>query len=188
VSILREHGGGIEAQSLPAGGSAFIVTLPAVSGVREESVPNPPDVTPARGRRQVPTAVQGRSILVLDDEESIRSLLEEGLASHGLRVACVATAEEAARLIAAENFDALLCDLNLGVSSGISNGRQAASHVLAAAGANKPIVIFMTGDYAAEAHAREGFETATFLQKPFRILDVLAALRESFMAATTLKP
>src|SRR5262249_46028835 len=28
VTILREHGGTIEAQSLPAGGSAFTVTLP----------------------------------------------------------------------------------------------------------------------------------------------------------------
>jgi len=190
TAILREHGGTIEAQSLPAGGSAFTVALPAVPQEQSAAAPSPreiADATPVNQKRPVPTAVQGKSILVLDDEESIRSLLEEGLSSHGLRVACAGSAEEAAKLAASENFDALLCDLNLNGSGNISSGHEAATQVLAACSANKPLVIFMTGDLAVGIEGRQGFEGSAFLQKPFRILDVLAVLREAFTGVPSSK-
>jgi len=194
VAILREHGGNVEAQSLPAGGSAFIVTLPAAAPelsaatpAHRDSARRDPDVTPSNFKPPVPTAVKGRSILVLDDEESIRALLEEGLSGHGLRVACAASAEEAAKLAATKNFDALLCDLNLGGTGGISSGHEAAAHVLAAAGVHKPLVIFMTGELVSGSDTYPGFEGSAFLQKPFRILDVLAVLRESFTTVPTVK-
>ena len=188
VTILREHGGTIGAQSLPAGGSAFTVTLPAAP---QEPKPAPAprhiaDVTPPNLKAPVPTVLKGKSILVLDDEESIRSLLEEGLSGHGLRVVCAGSAEEAAKLAAAENFDALLCDLNLGAASSLS-GHDVALQVVAASRAHKPLVVFMTGELAAGMEARPGFEGSAFLQKPFRILDVLAVLRESFMAVPSTK-
>ena len=37
--------------------------------------------------------------MVVDDEESIRMLLEEGLSTHGLEVDCAANAEEALALV-----------------------------------------------------------------------------------------
>ncbi|HWY43509.1 MAG TPA: PAS domain S-box protein [Candidatus Sulfotelmatobacter sp.] len=209
VAILREHAGTVEAQSLPAGGSAFTVVLPAAAPEQSPSAPthrdtsqggtahagsqgekghHDPDATPASSKPPVPMAVKGRRILVLDDEESIRSLLEEGLSNHGLRVACAASAEEAAKLAATENFDALLCDLNLGATGGISSGHEAAAHVVAAAGPNKPIVIFMTGELVSGSEDRSGLGGTAFLQKPFRILDVLAVLRESFTTVTSSKP
>jgi PAS domain S-box-containing protein len=191
VTILREHGGTIAAQSLPAGGSAFVVTLPAAAQeqpplARASTPRQSADATPPNLKPPVPTAVKGKSILVLDDEESIRSLLEEGLSGHGLRVVCAASAEEAAKLAATENFDALLCDLNLGATSSLS-GYEAALQVVAASRANKPLVVFMTGELAAGMGTRPGFEGSAFLQKPFRILDVLSVLREAFLAVPSSK-
>ena len=190
VTILREHGGTIEAQSLPAGGSAFTVTLPAVvKGQTEPAPPDPVDTTATTVARQKASdagTLKGKSVLVLDDEESIRSLLEEGLSVHGLRVVCAASAQEAAKLSAAANFDAILCDLNLGAANGIS-GQEAAMQVRAASGMNRPIVVFMTGELAAGMTARPGFEGSAFLQKPFRIQDVLTVLREAFTAVTSEK-
>jgi len=101
-------------------------------------------------------------------------------------VVCAASAEEAAKLAAAENFDALLCDLNLGPASSLS-GHEAALQVVASSRASKPLVVFMTGELAAGMEARPGFENSAFLQKPFRILDVLAVLREAFMAVPSTK-
>ena len=180
VAILREHGGTIEAQALPAGGSAFTVTLPAAVATEEPSAPPAAEVA-------VKTASSesfAKKILVLDDEESIRSLLEVGLTVHGLRVVCAASADEAVKLAAAEKFDAVLCDLNLG---GASSGQAAAADVVAANGGHKPLVIFMTGELASGMEGREEFEGSAFLQKPFRIADVLTLLRESLEAVPSAK-
>jgi DNA-binding NtrC family response regulator len=130
--------------------------------------------------RPTPTVLKGIRVLVLDDEESIRSLLEEGLTAHGLDVSCASTAEEAAALITARPCDALLCDLRLKSTGAFSDGHKAAAHVISAAGSQKPIVIFMTGEYV-EQNAKLG--GTTLLQKPFRILDVLAVMKEAFVFA-----
>jgi PAS domain S-box-containing protein len=186
TAILREHGGTIEAQSLPAGGSAFTVFLPAV--VTEELPPAPSlrgNSEAAKSAKVAPAAAQGRSVLVLDDEESIRSLLEEGLNAYGLRVVCAATAGEASKLAAAENFDAVLCDLNL--AGGTGSGQEAAAQVVAASKVNKPLVIFMTGDLAAGLEGHAGFENSAFLQKPFRIAEVMNILREALTTAPIAK-
>ena len=185
LSIAREHGGAIQAESLPGGGSAFSVYLPAatdaVGEVRPREKPRKLDADNSSGisPRTVQDLLKGISVLVLDDEESIRSLLEEGLGTHGLTVCCASTAEEASKLMASRPFDAFLCDLRLKVSGTFSDGREAAAHVLASAGARKPLVIYMTGEHV-ESVKQSGPHDVAFLQKPFRISDVLTMLRESF--------
>jgi DNA-binding response OmpR family regulator len=124
--------------------------------------------------------LKGIHVLVLDDEESIRSLLEEGLSAHGLKVSTASTAEEAAELIAAHPCDALLCDLRLKNAGAFSDGQTAAAHVSSAAGTQKPVVIFMTGEYVDQNAKLSG---AAILQKPFRMLDVLAVMKEALVFA-----
>jgi len=124
MSIVRDHGGLIEAEALPAGGSAFTVTLPPAPAEKlpaektpveklETPAPVEPGVSsasaaPAAASSAAPNAMatsasaeilKGRSVLVLDDEESLRQLLHEGLSPQGLRVDCAATAEDALALI-----------------------------------------------------------------------------------------
>jgi CheY-like chemotaxis protein len=187
LSIAREHGGTIQAESLPGGGSAFSVYLPASvepspqSSTKLSAEKGGADSSSGNSPRPVPTLLKGIRVLVLDDEDSIRSLLEEGLSGHGLKVSCASTAEEAAGLIAKQRYDALLCDLRLKSSGLFSDGRSAAAHVLAAAGTHRPLVIYMTGEYIDPVTA--GADGAAFLQKPFRILDVLEIMREAFVLA-----
>ena len=88
------------------------------------------------------------------------------------------------KLAAAEKFDAVLCDLNLG---GASSGQAAAADVVTASRGHKPLVIFMTGELASGMEGREEFEGSAFLQKPFRIADVLTLLRESLEAVPSAK-
>jgi DNA-binding response OmpR family regulator len=116
---------------------------------------------------------------VVDDEESIRMLLEEGLSTHGLEVDCAANAEAALALVLGRSYDILLCDLNLSIAGGGKvSGRDVANNILEASGPEKPSVIFMTGDLVAPEHSGSGTGEPRLLQKPFRISDVLATIQE----------
>jgi PAS domain S-box-containing protein len=182
MSIIREHGGNIEAESLPAGGSAFTIYLPAATDQVPESSSVPSDSAVAAPAAATPAAqlLKGRSVLVLDDEESLRMLLQEGLAARGLRVDCAATTEEALVLLRGSGYDALLCDIHLSAGGFAVDGRDAARRILEAAGTQKPIVIYMTGDLL-ESSGGDGNDSIC-LQKPFRISDVVALLNDALSA------
>jgi PAS domain S-box-containing protein len=179
MSIVREHGGNIEASSLPAGGAAFTVTLPVAElepGRRVSS-----KIDSGSGERVMPTldAFSKHSVLVLDDEESIRMLLTEGLASYGLKVDCAATAEQAMSLILNTKYDVILCDLKLSGSGPNSDGYGVAQRLKIAAAANQPEIIYMSGDLISEENSNLP-AAARRLQKPFRVSDVLHILTEIF--------
>jgi PAS domain S-box-containing protein len=176
MSIVREHGGTIEAEALPAGGSAFTIYLPAATeapahseaGTEVASITTEPDAVLNNG-------LKGRSVLVLDDEESICMLLDEGLSAHGLSVRCTTSPDEALALLPGQRFDALICDVNLSVSGANVNGLDVAQRLLSAAAEPKPGLILMTGDYTEESPSNgTGPER---LQKPFRISEVLVLLK-----------
>lgn len=259
MSIVREHGGLIEGEALPAGGTAFTVTLPVAPADKSEAAPvsaesgwpgslaasmasdaAPASAAPAESSfasvpsttssanagsasakpaaRNAPALspaaeiLKGRSVLVLDDEESLRSLLQEGLSGQGLRVDCAGTAEEALAFIrrlwesdrdpldndngadgarssgasSTENgqrtaYDILLVDLHLSAGGYFVDGREATPRLLeaiAAAGLPKPAVVYMTGDLTDPGPETPARGEPFFLQKPFRISEVLALFRE----------
>src|SRR6266481_1417037 len=171
MSIIREHGGNIEAETLPAGGSAFTIYLPAAPDQHPDALPAPfqTGAVSSEAVRPETDLLVGRAVLVLDDEESLRMLLKEGLSARGLRVDCAATTEQALAHLGRFSYDVFLCDLHL------SYGR-----ILGAAGSQKPALIYMTGDLV---EITEGTAEPCCLQKPFRISDVLALLTKVLSAA-----
>jgi PAS domain S-box-containing protein len=178
MSIVREHGGSIDVETLPAGGSAFTVYLPVappeVSATLLDTAASSTEAAASAG-----DILNGRSILVLDDEESIRMLLEEGLSAHGMRVDCAANSKEALELVSNCAYDLVLCDVNLSVGAGPSGREVAAQIAESSRGAAKPEVIFMTGDLVEVEGAASRIHQ---LQKPFRISDVLGVLRDALSA------
>jgi two-component system NtrC family sensor kinase len=179
MSIIREHGGNIEAEILPAGGSAFTIYLPAASGqpLESASLSDTTAVSPETVRATA-DLLKGRAVLVLDDEESLRTLLQDGLSAQGLHVDCAATTQEALAHLGRSRYDAFLCDLHLSSGGYVVDGRDAASRILEAAGEKKPVLIFMTGDLIDATPGAAGRGEPVCLQKPFRISDVLVLLRE----------
>ncbi len=179
MSIVREHGGNIEASSLPAGGAAFTVTLPVAEPEAGRRAPS--KIDSGSGERAIPTldAFSKHAVLVLDDEESIRMLLTEGLAAYGLKVDCAATAEQAMSLVLNTKYDVILCDLKLSGSGPNADGYGVAQRLKIAAAANQPEIIYMSGDLMSEENSILP-SAARRLQKPFRVSDVLHILTEIF--------
>ena len=184
MSIIREHGGNIEAETLPAGGSAFTIYLPVASGDPPGSTAPPLDTGVAtKTVRATADLLKGRAVLVLDDEESLRMLLQEGLSAQGLRVDGAATTEEALAHLGRSSYDVFLCDLHLSSGGYTVDGREAASRILEAAGKQKPLLVYMTGDLLESTPGAAGGNEPICLQKPFRISDVLALLRDALADA-----
>jgi PAS domain S-box-containing protein len=185
MAIIREHNGDISAQPLPDGGSVFTVSLPVCT----ESVAVAATVAPATNAAAEetsgasPASALQKRILVVDDEESILALVTDTLTSRGYHVECAGTSEKALELTAGNLYDVILCDLNL-----LSNAGRAISgfdlhdeirkHQPAPSGL-RPEFIFMTGDLvSSDVGERVGREGCRFLQKPFRIADLLALLSD----------
>jgi PAS domain S-box-containing protein len=186
MSIIQEHGGTIEAETLPAGGSAFTVYLPASPEKKTEEaltplgtrvITNPSD----QSSKEI---LNGRAVLVLDDEETLRMLLKEGLSAQGgLRVDCAGTVEEALAYVQRSTYDLLLCDLHLSAGGFFVDGREGAGKILDAVKGQKPVVVYMSGDLIDFGQGKTP-RGLILLQKPFRISEVLALFREVLPVAT----
>ncbi len=194
MAIIREHNGDISAQPLPDGGSVFTVSLPVCTQavLVAESYP-PPPLSHAEPPAPAAPTLSGKRVLVVDDEEGIRELVTDSLASRNITVDCASTSGQALELVAMHFYDAILCDVNLESEPGVSvSGFDLYDRIrgnLASRSLVLPLFIFMTGDlvdFASDEQAvRQG---SLFLQKPFRIADLLLLLNKPLSPAAVLQP
>jgi DNA-binding response OmpR family regulator len=125
----------------------------------------------------------------VDDEESIRDLVLDGLSSRGIIVDSAADPRQALELAAQRPYDAILCDLNLPSSPG-------PEFIIELQRTNQPgpgrptlALILMTGDLLASTKIeslRQG--GIRVLEKPFQISELVAALREGIGVASAAPP
>jgi PAS domain S-box-containing protein len=194
MAIIREHSGDISAQPLPDGGSVFTVSLPVCTQAVLVPETDSPLVTRAQSTVVPEGATLGRKrILVVDDEESIRELVAHSLVARGSSVDCAASSEQALDLASHHSYDAILCDLNLESESGLAvSGFEICDRIsedLASRSVARPPFIFMTGDLVDDAiNEQAGLRGCNFLQKPFRIAELLSLLGELPAPTAALEP
>ncbi len=162
--IVNQSGGHISIGSDIGKGTTVSVYLPCV----EEEAERLPEVADA--------GLYGREwLLVVEDEDAVRGIVERVLAEKGYRVLSAGDGNEGLRLFEAhkESIDLLITDV---VMPGMG-GRDLASRVEAARPGMK--VLYMSG-YTDEAINRHGVLDAglSFLQKPFTPVELLEKVRE----------
>jgi CheY-like chemotaxis protein len=173
--ILTGAGGHPQLHSEPGLGTTFSALLPVTS---ESAL--------AAGEAQAtPTPAHGETVLVVEDEESLRNLVARILTGHGYHVRIATTAGHALEQIGDldQPLDLLLTDVVLPTMLG--------SEVAARAHAVRSDlrVLFMSG------YAREVFDTqgtldpgAELLQKPFTQETVLNRVRHTLDHAAPARP
>jgi PAS domain S-box-containing protein len=173
LAVIKEHGGTIEIESKPSGATVH-VSLPAVAGV------GPSQALADSAVKLVPSPVgsqmlRGYTALVVDDEESIREIVQEGLAARGMSVQAAESSEAALAYLARNTCEIILCDFNL---PGMS-GEKLFEELRARLGDSLPRFVFMTGELVdpsvVERYREKG---ARVLQKPFQMSALATLLAE----------
>ncbi|MGB5157581.1 sigma-54-dependent transcriptional regulator [Desulfobacterium sp. N47] len=102
------------------------------------------------------------NILVVDDEESMRELLDLMLSGQGYNITCAESGSKAISLLEKKDFDLLLCDIRLGDMTGIDV-------LKAAKNKDQHPVVIMISAYASAETAIEAMNSGAYdyVPKPF---------------------
>ena len=165
--IVKQSGGQIDVQSEISRGTTFTISLPAAPLVTV------PDLSI---EAQGPARSGGEVILVVEDDDQVRTVVSKGLPRLGYEVLVVRNAEEALALVEKHpgRIDLLLTDV---VMPGLS-GPQLADRLTARRPETR--VVFMSGYPEAQDPAL-GFSLngRSYLQKPFALAELAEKIRQS---------
>jgi signal transduction histidine kinase len=167
-AIVQEHGGRIRLESRAGRGASFYVELPISGGKGTHAAAS-------YGAEPLETDTAGASVLLVEDEAPLASALIDALKDAGYLVEHAADGEAALALVGRHPFDVVICDLKMPRVDGQSFYRSLA----AAAPDLAKRVIFVTGDVAGTEAEHFLIESGCrWLEKPFRLGDLLRAVRE----------
>ncbi len=164
--IVKQHGGSVSVESAPGQGATFRIALPRAEG--------PVADTDDRPRRS--PGSQRETILLVEDEDHVRSLARDILRSRRYTVLEARSGEEALRMASATTapIDLLLTDV---VMPGMDGRRLGAGMQAVRPGLR---VLFMSG-YPGGSIAGQGVldEGVACLRKPFTVAGLLTAVRDA---------
>mgnify|MGYP005838571329 CR=1 FL=1 len=173
-SIIKKHGGIIQVNSEPGQGTVFTLKLPAS---KQESHRPPAPVDQPAGPNRL-------KILIMDDEQMIRSLAMEiftalGHEPHTTPDGASALAAYAEAMNLGTPFDLVIMDLTI---PGGMGGKEAVGKILAMNAAARVVVASGYSNDPVMAHYHDhGF--VGMLVKPFRIVDLEKVIAEIFAAS-----
>lgn len=129
------------------------------------------------------SVVEGEKILIVDDDERLRRLLERFLTEQGFRVRGVENAEQMDRVLARELFNLVVLDLMMPGEDGLSVCSRLRAN-------NNQIPIIMLTAKGDEASRIQGLELGAddYLAKPFNPRELLARIKAVLRRQATSVP
>ncbi len=165
--VVQSHAGRIDVHSEPGHGSTFTIRLPLHRSGSSAAAP-----------ACSPTPTGTAHILVVDDEEMVRTLLADTLEDHGYRASMCSDGEAAMAFLrkSESSVDLVILDMVMpGCSGAETFSRLQASY--------PRIRVLISSGYNLNGEAQSLLDQGArgFIQKPFRATDLVA------LVATTLK-
>ncbi|HVS53783.1 MAG TPA: response regulator [Opitutaceae bacterium] len=170
LGIMRNHRGALDVQSEVGRGTTFRAYFP----VAVDAVPPPAGAVPA------PIRVQGGTVLLADDEESVRLAAAATLRRHGFSVVAAADGMEAVALAkqAPAPFAGAVLDVTMPRLDGLG-----ALGELRKLQPRLPVVLVTGFDARGVAEKIAQIDGVRLLQKPFTLDEFIRAAAEHFVAA-----
>jgi CheY-like chemotaxis protein/anti-sigma regulatory factor (Ser/Thr protein kinase) len=172
-TIVRDHGGSLHVSSQAGGGTEVVVTLLPADAAARPTEPRPIDVD--QPTESAATAPAPQRILLIEDEQVLRSAISRFLHIVGYAVDAVESGSDALDLLAHSEYDLILLDLRM---KGIS-GEDVYEAMQTAHPALLERLVFMTGDLHSAAAARFIRRTGRpVLAKPFTLSELATRVRQ----------
>jgi two-component system, cell cycle sensor histidine kinase and response regulator CckA len=170
--VLQQNDGFIEVDSAPGAGSVFRVFFPRLEGYIWQEAPASP--APVPHDAQEPEGGGEGTVLLVEDEDTVRAFAAKALRASGYRV--MEAASPAAALTLLSGYEG---PLDLMVSDVVMPGMSGPQFVEAVTRSRGPTKVIYISGYAEDAANAEAIDSADFLAKPFDLHQLTDKVRAS---------
>ncbi len=173
-TIMKEHGGKIDVESTLGNGAAFILTMPIHKSSSGDHFSN--SLSESKVKSLENNLTLNCRVLIADDEEDLRDILEHILKPYGIYTESVANGQLAYEALKKTDFDVVLSDVKMP----ILDGPKLLDKIRSDASIAQPKFILITGgmDFDDEKLKDIFLKTDGVLTKPFHPKMIIEKLTE----------